>query len=197
MKLKHLGAFCLCFLALWLTGCFGIGGGGKHTAKNVECSFDELRVGDSVTITWADLPPPMWPEQKVRVKDDGTLSLPMNQTITVIGKKIAAIEKEIRALYVPKFFQQMTVTLKTEDRWYSVGGEVRTPSRQIYLGPTTVLRAIQSCGDFTDFANRRKVELIRYTGERMIVDCVKARKDPKFDVNICPGDAIHVPRRLM
>ena len=91
----------------------------------------------------------------------------------------------------------MTVVVKPGLRFYSVGGEVKQPGRQQYAGQITVLRAIVTCGDFTEFANRRKVEIIRASGQREVMDCNKARKDPmKFDRPICPGDAIFVPRSL-
>lgn len=75
---------------------------------------------------------------------------------------------------------------------------MKSAARQIYVGSTTVLRAITSCGDFTEFANRRKVEIIRANGQREVMDCNKARKDPsKYDRPICPGDAIFVPRSAL
>jgi protein involved in polysaccharide export with SLBB domain len=86
--------------------------------------------------------------------------------------------------------------VKPGERFYTVGGEVVAKSRQLYVGQTTVLRAIVSCGDFTEFANKRKVEIIRADGTREVMDCVKARKNPKFDRPVCPGDAIFVPRSL-
>lgn len=165
---------------------------------NVPCSSDELQVGDSITVTFADLPPAnALPDHKERIKDDGSLSLPLIGSVKAAGKKAGAVQQDIHDRYVPRFYVQLTITIKTEDRFYSVGGEVKGPGRQVYLGSTTLLKAIQSCGDFTDFANQRKVEIIRANGDRIIVDCKKARKEPKkYDVPICPGDSIHVPKSL-
>ena len=194
MKLKVFGCWVSCVLALLWVGCQTPDG--PNPKARPSCSFDELRGGDNVTITYSDVPPPGIPEQKVRVKDDGTLSLPLNQSVTAAGKKIGLVEKEIQAMFVPKLYRQMTVTIKTEDRFYFVGGQVKQPGRQIYAGETTVLRAIQSCGDFNDFANQKKVQIIRTNGEVDVVDCKKARRNPKFDLPICPGDSINVPPRL-
>jgi protein involved in polysaccharide export with SLBB domain len=188
----------ICLLALAWSGCTTGGSGPRGGAVAAKpCALDELRPGDLVTVTFSDLPPPGIPEQKVRVKEDGTLSLPMNISVQAAPKTIGIVEKEIVALYVPRYYRQLTVTLKTEERFYYVGGEVKLPARQIYLGPTTVLRAIQSCGDFTDFAQRAKVQIHRANGQLEIVDCKKAQKNPKLDLQICPGDAINVPRRVM
>lgn len=166
--------------------------------KVAPCSADELQVGESVTVTFADLPPDKGlPEHRDRVRSDGTISLPLIGDVKAAGKKIGDLQKEIKDLYVPRFYKQLTVTIKTEDRFYSVGGEVKAPGRQVYLGSTTLLKAIQSCGDFSDFANQRKVEIIRANGDRIIIDAKKARQDPKrYDVPICPGDSIHVPKSL-
>jgi protein involved in polysaccharide export with SLBB domain len=196
MRLIRVGLFAFGLGVLLWCGCATSKppGGGRAAAK--PCSLDELRPGDMVTITFSDLPAMATPpEQKVRVKEDGTLSLPLNQSVTAATKSIAVVEKEIVALYVPKFYRQLSVTVKTDDRWYSVGGEVKSPGRQVYLGPTTVLRAIQGAGDFTDFAKRSGVRIHRADGRLEIIDCKKAIKNPKFDVPICPGDAINVPRR--
>ena len=69
------------------------------------------------------------------------------------------------------------------------------PGRQPYLGPTTVLRAIASCGDFTDFAKKQKVRLTHANGKSVIVNCIKAQDHPELDPPVYPGDRIHVPRR--
>lgn len=191
MKLKWIAVLALGLLAMGFQGCVA-----PSLPEDKPCVLDELRLGDPVTVTFSDLPlNSTIPDQKIRVNEDGTLSLPMNVSVVAAGKSVAVVQKELVALY-RKYFNQVTVTIKTDDRYYSVGGEVRNPGRQLYLGPTTILRALQSCGDFTDFANQHKVEIHRADGRIDIIDCKKARKDHRWDVRICPGDAIIVPRRL-
>jgi len=72
---------------------------------------------------------------------------------------------------------------------------VRNPGRQVYIGATTVLKAIQSAGDFDDFAAKTRVEVTRTDGTFIKVNCIKAAKDPKLDLPIYPGDKINVPMR--
>ena len=156
-----------------------------------------LRAGDSLTITFTDLTVPMPPfEEKIR--EDGTITLPLNQTFKADGKTRGDLEKEIRARYVPDYFKQMTVTVKQQEstRWYYVDGEVRLPNRQIYASRITVLKAIATAGGFTDFANKKKVKLTRVDGRTQIVNCPKALDNPSLDPEVYPGDTIHVPRRL-
>lgn len=157
-----------------------------------------LSSGDSLNIVFSDLPTPQ-PPFEGQVKGDGSITLFLNQTFAVIGKTRGQLEKEIRAAYVPKYFKYMTVTIKAKEatQFYYVGGEVRSPGRQVYIGKMTVTKAIQSCGDFTDFAKKSKVQVTRSGNKRTeLIDCGKAIRDPKFDVEIYPGDKIHVPRKI-
>ncbi len=156
-----------------------------------------LRPGDPIVVTFSDLPNPTYPFEE-RVKDDGTITLLLNQTFTAAGKTRGDLEKEIRARYVPKLYVNLTVTVKPQEgtRFYFVGGEVKMPGRQVYLSRLTVIKAIQSAGDFNDFAKKTKVQLTRVDGRTFIINVPKALQDPKLDLEVFPGDKIHVPRRI-
>jgi polysaccharide export outer membrane protein len=134
------------------------------------------------------------PEHSEPIKDDGTITLPYIGVVQAAGKTPGQLQNEILNLYVPKYYVRLTVTVKSEDRVYYVGGEVKLPGRQLYVGETTVTRAIQSAGDFTDFANRSKVWLTRANGKRIKVNCNKALENPSLDPPVYPGDQIQVPR---
>ena len=154
-----------------------------------------INIGDSLTITFSDLPL-LLPADQQQVKSDGTITLMENQTFTAAGKAPGELEKEIRSRYVPRLYPKMTVTIKPLERFFYIGGEVRAPGRQVYVGPITVLKAIQSAGDFTDFAQRKRVRLTRLNGKKETINCIKAREDSTLDPPVFPGDTIHVPRRL-
>jgi len=177
--------------AAW-TGCQT-----AEPAQPYVCTDDEIRIGDTLTINLLDIPEPMIDKQFV-VRSDGTVNLPYLGSIKADKKKFGEFEREVKDGYIErKIFRQVTVVVKPGDRFYSVGGEVKAPGRQIYTGQTTALRAIVTCGDFTEFANRRKVEIIRANGAREVMNCNDARENPtKYDRQICPGDAIFVPRSL-
>jgi len=179
-----------------VAGWLGCAGNPPNQTQANPCVIDAIIVGEHLAITISDIPGAQQPDLHVQVKDDGTISLPMGVNVVAAGKKLGQVEKELHDLYVPKYYVQMSIALKAEDRWYSVGGEVKQPGRQAHVGTVRVLQAIQSCGDFTDYASRRKVEIIRADGRHEVVDCIKARRDPKMNVSICPGDAVHVPRSL-
>jgi polysaccharide export outer membrane protein len=154
-----------------------------------------LNPGDMVVITYSGVPAP--PEKyEGRIKEDGHISLAYIGDVTASGKTAAELEKDITTQYT-KFYNNLTVNVNTENRWFFVDGEVKQPQRLIYSGKITVLGAIASSGGFTDFANRRKVQLIRGKDLSTITqDCIKAKKKPELDMIVYPGDKISVPRRL-
>jgi protein involved in polysaccharide export with SLBB domain len=59
--------------------------------------------------------------------------------------------------FTSRFFKTLTVTVRLEDRYFFVGGQVRMPGQKLYLSEMTVTKAIQAAGDFTDFANRGRL----------------------------------------
>jgi polysaccharide biosynthesis/export protein VpsN len=154
-----------------------------------------FRVGDTLTVTFTDMPVAVQPfEQKI--SEDGTITLLQNITFTPVGMTPGELAKEIRKTYVPNYYKYMTVTVKQLEntRWYYVDGEVRVPNRQLYTSRITLLKAIATAGGFTDFANKKKVTLTRVDGRTLTVNCIKARTNPKLDPEVYPGDRIFVPR---
>jgi protein involved in polysaccharide export with SLBB domain len=156
-----------------------------------------FRPGDSVTVTFSDLPVPVQPVA-TKVKEDGTVTLLQNQTFTFAGKNPVELQKEIRDAYVPKFYKFMTVVIDPERQtlFYYVDGEVKMPARQTYIERTTVLKAIASAGGFTDFAKKTAVKLTRQDGRKFTINCKKAIENPNLDLEVYPGDKVWVPRKL-
>jgi polysaccharide export outer membrane protein len=162
-------------------------------------SSELLRPGDTLLVIYRDIPMPPAPEQEqVQVRDDGSITLHLGQRFEAAGKSLSQLEEDIRDAYVGKFYQRMTVTVHAGDRVFTVDGAVRQPGRFPYQGQMTVLRAVSTASGFTDFASRRKVEIIRANGERQIVDCIEARDNPREkDLAIFPGDYIFVPQSVL
>jgi polysaccharide export outer membrane protein len=152
-------------------------------------------IGDQVIVTFSD---PQLQTHEERIKGDGTITLHLIGPVKAAGKTPGDLQKEIQDLYVPKYYQsgRLTVTVKSQERAYYVGGEVKAPSRQVYSDAITVTKAIQTAGDFTDFANKKKVRLTRADGRTITVNCKKIQEDSTLDPPVFPGDKIHVPRRL-
>ena len=189
-------------VVLFAAGCettrpqpVNLGGGTSDVPLPVN-SADSLEPGNQITITFSGLSTIPVP-YICRIREDGTISPPyLKNPVTAAGKTIGELESELEQAYVPDIYKTINVTIKTADRFFYVGGEVRQPSRQIFIGRITVTQAIQSAGDFTDFADQRSVRVIRANGKVDIVDCKAALDDPTKDLTVYPGDNIVVERRL-
>jgi len=161
-----------------------------------QTAIDFIRVGDTLTVTFADLPYRQEPIDD-RVRDDGTIMLLQNLSFKAAGRTRGDLEKEIRAKYVPEFFKTLTVTVtpKAQTQFFYVDGEVKRPDRQVYIGRLRLTQAIASANGFTDFARKSAIELTRVDGRKQTINYQKASKDPSLDPEILPGDKIWVPRR--
>ena len=205
MKLKltemfsnvRLGLFCaLPLLALLLSGCATADDKGAYGDPSTDpgsTSVARLHIGDSVIVTFDGPPDPIAPHEEI-IKEDKTITLPDIGHVIAAGLTSGELQDSIHEKYVPKFYQRLTVTVKTGDRVFFVRGEVKSPGRQIYTGPITLTKAITSAGDFAEFANRRKVVLTRAGGQRFVIDCQKILDGKKPDPGVFPGDQIEVKR---
>ncbi len=61
------------------------------------------------------------------IKEDGTITLPLIGSVYAVGKTAGELQNEIYTNYVPKYYVRLTVTVKSGDRVYYVGGEVKSP----------------------------------------------------------------------
>lgn len=189
---------CGAAVALCLAGCATLDGGsgqqqaGPDASKPGDVSprvnSEMLRVGELVSIEFLEI------NQKIEqmVQEDGNLTLILGQTVKAAGKKTSELQADIIALYVPKYFRRMSVNIKRDNRYYWVDGSVKNPSQRPYTGEMTVLRAIAAAGGFNEYANRKKVEVLRANGKIEHVDALKALKNSKLDLPIYPGDTVHV-----
>ena len=188
-------AICgLLAMGLFLAGC-GTDDPGVYSNN---MPGNKLRVGDMVIVGFEGMPSDanMF-EHAERIKDDGTITLQYIGAIHAAGKTIGNLQKEIRDRYVPQYFHFLNVTVKCDSQFYYVGGEVKGPGKQDYVAETDIVKAIQAAGDFTDFANKRKVRLVHSDGTQETINVQKALEgDLKYAVPIYPGDKIIVPRKL-
>lgn len=153
------------------------------------------RPGDKILIDFTDNPgiPSLW--QQV-IREDGTITLPLNQTLVAAGKRKGDLEEAIQNLYVPRILKRLTVNVRAEQRTYFVSGEVKTPGQREHTGLMTAMKAIAASGDFTDFADKGDIDIIRSSGEIIKMNGKDALRDSSKDVPVYPGDRIHVNRRL-
>lgn len=184
------------------TGCSTFGGGSgtnSVTPKPAETELpgiDFLNVGDKVRVI-LDIPVAPPPPTEMQIPENGELTLHLAEKFNFKGKRRDLLEQEIRDRYVEKgFFKIINVTIEVLPRPITVGGGVRAPRDYAHQGQLTVLKTIDMAGGFTEYANKRKVKIIR-RGKTIMVNCRKALEDPaKYDVPVYPGDTIHVPETI-
>src|SRR5258705_7241347 len=82
-----------------------------------------LQPGDLVRITFSDIPQPP-PMTEIRIPEDGRITLMWNVTVMASGKTVSQLQEDIRKEYVPKYYVRLTPNVKTDERFYYVGGEV-------------------------------------------------------------------------
>jgi protein involved in polysaccharide export with SLBB domain len=158
-------------------------------------ALGSLGVGELVTVTFADTLSPL-PPFEGRIREDGKITLMHNQEFQAAGKTVAELEKEIVKRYVPSYYVNLTATVKAQDRFFYVEGEVRMSGRLEYRGNITILGAISAANGFTEFANKKTVKIIRSDNKVFVVNCLKAQQNPKLDVPIYPGDRIVVDKKI-
>jgi polysaccharide export outer membrane protein len=155
-----------------------------------------FNVGETVSVTFSgtgnpsDLPP-----HEETIKEDGNITLTYIGAVHAAGKTAGQLQNEIHDLYVPKYFVRLTVTVKAGDLVYYVSGEVNGAGPKIYVGETTVTKAITAAQGLDNFASHT-VSLIRANGQRLKVNYDDALQDQSKDLPVYPGDQVHVPRKL-
>jgi polysaccharide biosynthesis/export protein VpsN len=196
--LRALIVCALCAVFGAQLGCETTNGSGTvspRTAAGRPVTDTTYHAGDKVIIEFDQ---PVMPQQWQQVvREDGLITLPMNKSIRAADKQKGELEAEIQKLYVPDLLKRLTVNIRSEERTYFVKGEVRTPGQRPHTGWITATKAIAAAGDFTDFAKKTDIEIIRgATGEIIHMNAKKALKDPKLDIPVFPGDTVHVNRRF-
>ncbi|MEI6083209.1 MAG: polysaccharide biosynthesis/export family protein [Verrucomicrobiota bacterium] len=184
-------------LGLLIAGA-GCGGSARPATGLVpppERGESRLRNGDQVTVRLdtGGMQPPQAID--VVIDENGEVGLPLVGRIKANGMTPAGLAEHIQASYVPRFYVRCTATVLATVRFFYMGGEVRSPGRFNWTEDITLLKAINTGGGFTDFANRRKVELTR--GKvKTVFNAEDLRQYPEKDITIQPGDSLYVPRSI-
>ena len=164
---------------------------------NAAFSIDRIAVGDVIRVMY-EASVPIAPTE-IQVPETGLVTIHMGEQVQVAGKMAADVSKEIRELFTVKkqMYKRLSVNVQVLGRTVSVGGEVRSTGSSPFEGGTTVLKASNRAGGFTEYADRRKVRVTRVNGQQITVDCKSALKMPELDVPLYPGDRIEVVRSIL
>jgi protein involved in polysaccharide export with SLBB domain len=157
---------------------------------------DRIRVGDKITVQLSGVPDNGYFVEKP-IPPTGEIYLPLlTQSFHAEGITTADLSAQIRSAYInQKIYTNPVITVLEEERFISVGGDVRSPSNVAYRSDSTLMSTINACGGFDEYAAKRNVRVVRGS-QTLIFDCVKAATDPGADPPVYPGDQIFVPRTM-
>ena len=159
-----------------------------------------LRIGDPIDLKIGGVPQ----DEQIQVNNtyvvdsSGSISLPYINKIRAAGLAPSALAREVENAYrANKIYTNpnITIIMQPQARFVNVGGAVRQPSRVNFTEDMTLLTAINAAGGFNDFADQKKVRLLRGS-EVKVFDVRQFRKNPSKDVALQPGDRVEVPQTL-
>ena len=136
------------------------------------------------------------------VRPDGRISMNLINEVQAAGKTCLELGKDIGdRLKAGEFMKNPSVNVQITEvrsKKYYINGEVNKPGQYYLVTPTTVLEALNNAGGFRDFANKKKIRVLR-TMENGLkefpFDYNSVIKGKKVEENILlkPGDQIIVP----
>jgi len=126
----------------------------------------------------------------------GSVQLPVLGNVKVAGMTIKEAEVKLTEL-VTGLLRDPTVTINILNYRFTVLGEVNKPGEyKSYDSDINFFEAIAMAGDMSDFANRQKIQFVRYNGDQAEVSFVDVLNDEFLSsdqFHIRPNDFIFVP----
>ena len=136
----------------------------------------------------------------VPVRMDGKISLPLINDIQAAGYTPLQLKESLTQKFSAYIDNPNVSVIVTEANSMKVfvSGEVRTPGVYRLRSETTLLQIISMAGGFTEWADQKKVLIIRNEGgeqKRYRVNCKMILKGqaPKANIFLKAGDTIVVP----
>lgn len=144
------------------------------------------------------------------VADNGELDIPYLGRVTAAGKTCKQLCEEVKAQLEQELYYRATViiALESANKWLGrvyVWGQVRNQGAldMLVQENLTAGKAILRAGGFSDFANKKKVKVIRANappGQKIVelnmVEILEQGKTEK-DITLEPDDIVVVPSRLI
>lgn len=151
------------------------------------------------------------PPVSVLVADSGELEVPLIGRVPATGKTCRQLASAIKPMLERDYFHKATVIVgldavsaKARGRVYLTGqvraqGPIDIPADERF----TLSKAIGKAGGFADFANKKKVKLIRRDATGAVqtltidVDAITTRGELDKDPELLPDDTIVVPEKFI
>ena len=178
---------------------------GRTPSTDVKVSGEVVADSDTYVIGPEDvLSINVWNEAaltgQVPVRRDGKISLPLVDEIHAAGLTPLQLKEKL-TLRLKEFIDNPNVSVivtQANSQKVYVSGEVRTPGVYPLRGETTLLQVIPMAGGFTEWADQKKVLIIRKEGgkdKRIVVNYKKivSGEDMSYNIILKPGDTVIVP----
>ena len=156
-----------------------------------------VRVGDTLELRLSGVPAEESStfNNSYTIDDDGMVNLPYIQKVKVAGLLPTQIQEAIQRSYIEaKIYTHPTITVQQNaiPRYVNVTGEVNSHGARIpYTSDMTLMTVITAGGGFTDFAAKKKVEVMR-DGKRTLYNTIDINRGKAEDPKMLPGDQVTV-----
>jgi len=137
--------------------------------------------------------------QTVAVRPDGKITMPLIGDVQAAGLTPLQLTKDLTEK-LGQYVNRPDVTITVEQvrsKKYYIDGGVNRPGEYPLVTPTRIYEALSKAGGFTEFANRKKVKIIRNEGKQVFKfnwNDVSKGKHLEQNVFIENGDHIYVPQ---
>ena len=192
---------------LTLTACAGTGPELPTAtyADSQSAPTEEYIIGplDQITIhVWRN---PELGAEKIQVRPDGRITIPLVKDMPAVGKTPSMLEEDIR-LQLSQYIEDPLVSVivnefaGTFSQQIRIVGATEKPASLPYRANMTVLDAMIAVGGLSEFAAGNRAKLIRFDKQvgnqreyaLRLTDLLK-RGDSKANVLLQPGDVIIIP----
>ena len=136
--------------------------------------------------------------QAVVVRTDGKISLPLIDEVQAAGLTPLQLKEVLTQKFKAYVEDPIVTVMVREARSFKVyvSGQVVRPGVFTLMGETNLLQVIAQSGGFTEWANQKKILIIRKEGgkeTRLTVNYKKIVSGDEPNVWLKPGDTIIVP----
>lgn len=194
--------------AAMLSACAGSGPElppATYNASTPEAPSEEYIIGplDEITIhVWRN---PELSAEKIQVRPDGRITMPLVRDMTAVGKTPTQLQNDIRD-ELEQYIEQPIVSVivnefvSTFEQQIRIVGSTEQPASLPFRANMTVLDAMIAVGGLGEFASGNRAKLLRYDGtgkaqkeyRLRLADLLK-RGDASANVLLKPGDVIIIP----
>jgi len=139
--------------------------------------------------------------QSVRVSEDGSITLPLLNSVIVGGMSKDAVERKLARLLEEKFVKNPQVSVfirEYQSRMVAVIGAVENPGMYELIGRQNLLQMISKAGGITENASSHLFVLREAEGDvlgsiAIDLEDLLANGNQKLNIPLQPGDVINIP----